>query len=87
MVTVHWKSCFSPHAGAILNIPKRPTYDSSASLISSSFSLPVFKLLWELCWILPGRVGGFRWPGAQENITISEYWFNVLPYLLLEKLF
>lgn len=86
MVTVHCKSCFSPHTGAILNIPKQPTSDSNASLISTSFSLPMFKLLWEHCWILPGRVVGFLRPGTQESVTISEYWFNELPYLLLENL-
>lgn len=80
MVNVHCKSCFSPQNGAILNNTKQPTSESNASFISSSFSLPVCELLWEHCWILPGRVGGFHWPDAEENKAISEYWFNVLPY-------
>lgn len=59
MVAVHCKSCFSLHTGGILNISKWPASNSYVSIISSSFSLPMFKILWEHCWILPKRVGGF----------------------------
>lgn len=58
VVAVHCKGCFSPHTGAILNIPKKPTSNSNASLVSGCFILPLCKLLWEHCWILPGRIKG-----------------------------